>query len=212
MCWCQLLTRSALDALLPRMRAARFPVLQAVGAFTWGCAHRHQRRIHRDGCCHPRSIITVIIALLLLSFLVLVFVISIGIGISTSISVSASISTRAIIGGLYAVRVINAMPSFRGCCRARCCRSDPMCSGLAEPVELYSVQPIASPLMPLRTFAPHLRKIDLVLPGEYWEYPMYSLRVPHVSTQSTPCEYWAAAHVRCARSTSCSPVRSHGAG
>jgi hypothetical protein len=148
----------------------------------------HSSRRMLPSCCRPRSVIAVIIALLLLSFLVSVFAIGIGIGISTSISVSVSISTRAIIGGLYAVRVINAMPSFRGCCRAPCCRSDPMCSGLAEPVELYSVQPIASPLMPLRTFAPHLRKIDLVLPGEYWEYPMYSLRVPHVSTQSTPCE------------------------
>jgi hypothetical protein len=113
-CWRQLLTRSALDALLPRMRAARFPVLQAVGAFTWGCAHLYQRRIHRDGCCRPRSIITVIIVLLLLLFLVLVFVISIGIGIRNSISVS--IITRAIIGGLYVVRVINAMPSFRDYC------------------------------------------------------------------------------------------------
>ena len=40
-----------------------------------------------------------------------------------------------------------------------------MRSGHAEPIELFSVQPIASPLLPLRTFAPHLRKIDLVLPG-----------------------------------------------
>ena len=30
-----LLTRAALDALLPRMRAARFPVVQAVGVYTW---------------------------------------------------------------------------------------------------------------------------------------------------------------------------------
>jgi hypothetical protein len=29
------LTRAALDALLPRMRAARFPVVQSVGTFTW---------------------------------------------------------------------------------------------------------------------------------------------------------------------------------
>ena len=65
-----LLTRVALDALLPRMRAARFPVVQPVGTFTW--------------------------------------------------------------------------------------------EGLKTPIELFSVQPISSPQLPLRVFTAPLRKIEMV--------------------------------------------------
>ena len=69
-----LLTRVTLDALLPRMRAARFPVVQPIGTFTW--------------------------------------------------------------------------------------------DGLSAPIELFSVQPIGSPLNPLRVFMAPLRKIEMVGPAE----------------------------------------------
>jgi class 3 adenylate cyclase len=69
-----LITRATLDALLPRMRAARFPVVQPVGTFTW--------------------------------------------------------------------------------------------EGLTPPIELFSVQPISSPQVPLRVFAQPLRKIEMVGPAE----------------------------------------------
>ena len=49
----QLLTRSALDALLPHMRAARFPVLQSVGTFSWGC-------VHRISSCSSETVIAII--------------------------------------------------------------------------------------------------------------------------------------------------------